>query len=264
MSQNRGAGGDARVEGMRRREVISLGSVALVSVLMPDWLATPARAQGVAVAEAEANLPLSVGYLEGSDGLPRLDRFTWKEIVEAGLSRRVVPAADTILGDQTLAGQSVRVTVHGFYPALPLARRLERVALVVWFPALDPALPQPLPFFAWEYKSDPARNVGQRVSFVVPLEHDGGLELALHAVGQPRGLTGASLAGVERRAMRTRFTVDWQTGRPRLQRGVYFLGIDPGAWSAARTLKPPGARPDMAFFSLLVSVEPAPEKLELQ
>jgi hypothetical protein len=228
-------------------------------VLVAPWVAPVARAQELLADEAEASLPLSVGYLEGSDLLPRLDRLTWKEIAAAGLSRQVVPAAEIAVGDQTLAGRSVRVTLHSFYPALPAAERLEKADLVVWYPAVDPARLQPLPFYAWSYGRRPGRNVGHRLSFAVPLELDGGLELALHAVGRPRGLPGASVTGSERRALRNRFTVDWQAGKPRLQRGVYFLGLEPGTWSRERTLPAPGAKPDMSLFSLLLSVEPLPE-----
>jgi hypothetical protein len=227
--------------------------VALVS----PWLAPLARAQEALFDAAEVALPLSIGYLEGSDALKRLDRLSGVEF--AGLSGRVVPANELAVGDQTLAGATVKVTVHGIYPALPAAQRLDSAALVVWYPALDPALVRAVPFYAWEYRRKPGRNVGQRLSFVVPLEWDGGLELALHAAGKPRGGVGSSVAGVERRAMRNRFTVDWAAGRPRLQRGVYLLGLDPDAFSTARTLPPPGSKPDMRLLSLALSVEPLAE-----
>jgi hypothetical protein len=249
--------------GPRRRDILALGSIALAA----PWLAPVARAQAALFDGAEAALsqgpetalPLSIGYLEGSDGLARIDRLTWEAILESGISRRVVPAAEMLVGDQELAGGSVRVTVHGFYPALPALRRLEKAALVVWYPPFVPELVAPLPFYAWEYRRKPGRNVGQRLSFVVPLEQDGGLELAFHAVGLPRGAAAASVAGVERRAMRARFTVDWTAGRPRLQRGVYLLGVDPGTWSTSGLLRGPRAKPDLNRLSLLVSVDPVAE-----
>jgi hypothetical protein len=60
----------------------------------------------------------------------------------------------------------------------------------------------------------------------------------------------------------TDFTVDWYGGRPKLQRGFYLLGLEPGVWRSPWDL--PGApearkRPPHDRCSLVVSFEGVPE-----
>jgi hypothetical protein len=53
---------------------------------------------------------------------------------------------------------------------------------------------------------------------------------------------------------RARFTVDWEEGVPKLQRGIYLLGFAP-VWEKAVALPPPGGRPRMDLLSIAMSVE---------
>ena len=54
------------------------------------------------------------------------------------------------------------------------------------------------------------------------------------------------------------FTVDWFAGRPKLQRGLYLLGLAPYTWDEKRTLPvvQPGQPRPLELLSLMLSFEP--------
>jgi hypothetical protein len=219
--------------------------------------------------------PLSVGYLEGSDLLGSLRGQPWRRGKAEGF--RVVPAAQMPLGDQNLALSTVEMRVHGLYPGLPPRRvsPFSTVVLTVFFPSFDPLHPDPFAFYSWQAKLWPGPSKSPPVKFLVPLRHDGGLEMVVEVYdGRPTGLgQGAArvlrgsvqppvTAPPELASLYTDFTVDWYGGRPKLQRGFYFLGLEPGAWRAPWDL--PGAlearkRPPHDRCSLVVSFEGIPE-----
>jgi hypothetical protein len=201
----------------------------------------------------------------------------WRRGGKAAGGYRVVPAAQMPLGDQNLALSTVEMRVHGLYPGLP-PRRLSpfsTVVLTVFFPSFDPLHPDPFAFYSWQAKLWPGPSKSPPVKFLVPLRHDGGLEMVLEVYdGRPTGLgQGAArvlrgsvqppvTAPPELASLYTDFTVDWYGGRPKLQRGFYFLGLEPGAWRAPWDL--PGAqearkRPPHDRCSLVVSFEGIPE-----
>lgn len=198
--------------------------------------------------------PMSVGFLEGSDQLSlHYDHMKWSipkrmSAAEAG-SLPVLPAEGLTLGDQRLAGGDVMLTVHGLYPADPAdCRGVEAIDLDVLFPAPDPAHPVPARYQAWSFRR-PGPNPSPPVSFRVPLGNDGRLDIVLRAVCQEGGV-------LVQRHFQTSFTADWQQGRPKLQRGIYVLGVRPGVWGASIDL--PGAKQlprKSALCSVVVSVE---------
>ena len=160
-------------------------------------------------------------------------------VTAARFGIEVVPAAGLGIGDQTLAGESVRVRICGLYPGVPGAKAATVDAVTLWvlFPSPDPELPEPLPFLAWSYDRRP-ENVAAPLSFTLPLEIDGGLELSLSVVSRrdrrPSRTPAGPGAGRQRRSsaavarqFATRFTVDWERGLPRLQRGIFLLGLAP-------------------------------------
>jgi hypothetical protein len=218
-------------------------------------------------------LPLSVGYLEDSDGLPSLRTEPWRSSDASAL--RVVPAAAMALGDQSLVQRVVEMTVHGLYPALPPRSQawFSTVVLTVFFPSDDPLHPGPLPFYSWQAKLWPGPNVGQRLRFLVPVGRQGGLELVAEvfdgwptAAGQraARVLRGGGerqapvSQPIELTSLYGDFTVDWYEGRPKLQRGFYFLGLAPDAWAGEWEL--PDARlglksQPLERTSIVVSIE---------
>jgi hypothetical protein len=256
-----------RSRGLNRRELVALSAAAGVAQSFAGTSALFAAATPPTVR------PMSVGFLENSELLRVVRSSAWQA---ARFERTVLPASELPLGDQQLAGESVRLTVHGFYPALRnLATGGVRSAmLIVNFPSPDPARPAPLPFYAWGFSLRPGVSKGQRVSFDVPLGVvDGGLDLALEVSPTNRGVARALglLAGAPPEAavmeataaqsgrlrFETRFTVDADPGRPKLQRGAYFLGLAADTWSRATTLPGQGSGPRPDLLSLVVSVAPA-------
>jgi hypothetical protein len=252
---------------LRRRDFLVLGAAGALA----PWLggvahaAETARAVGVTTAE-----PMSVGYVNGSGELPRLSRASWAlstDMAAAGEQPlEVLPAAGLDLGDQELAGGDVKLRVQGLYPSTPAGcRGVEEVDLDVFFPSPDPAFPKPLRFMAWSFRRRPGIDISPPLSFRVPLALDGGLTLALRVAyrGEGRDLAQRVLQGspVIERLYRTSFTVDWQAGRPKLQRGTYLLGVRPAIWDASTALPRATAGSRAAdFCSVVLSVEPiAPE-----
>jgi len=186
---------------------------------------------------------MSVGYLNGSDELPELVHFPWNapERVDPTRAFEVVPAVDLITGDQELAGADVRIKIHGIYPSAPAAcKGVDSIDLDVLFPNPEPALSNPIPFMAWSFRRRPGIDVSPPVSFQAPLGWDGRLDLSLRATyrGEGGDLARRVLQGSPfiQRLYRTSFTVDWQAGRPKLQRGVYLLGVRPDVWSSGKRL----------------------------
>jgi hypothetical protein len=246
--------------GLGRREFLVLSAAGILT----PWLGRAAEAavplSGSAAIVAPP-VPMSIGYVEGSDVWKSLRRLPWDDVqaayaaAAAGVEpsrSQVISATDMPLGDQKLASTVVKVTVHGFYGgAIKKRETLDAIDFDVYFPSPDPAFPKPLPFHAWSFRRLPAPNVGHRLSFNVPLDLDGGLALSL-IVGQ----LGASL----RQRYTTNFTVDANSGRPKLQRGIYLLGLGPAVWKSEATLPAYGetARPDLR--SLVISIDDRPKQ----
>jgi len=205
---------------------------------------------------------MSIGYVDGSDAWKSLRRLPWDDAqtAYAALSQglepprsQVVSATDMPLGNQNLASTVVKMTVHGLYPGGAVRKKetLDAVDLDVFFPSPDPAFPKPLPFHAWSFRRLPAVNMGHRLSFNVPLGLDGGLALSL-VVGE--------LGAAVRRRYDANFTVDPGTGRPKLQRGVYLLGLGPAVWKSEATLPAYGETARLDLRSLVVSIDDKPKK----
>lgn len=194
------------------------------------------------------------------------------------MRHQTVSARALDLGDQNLANTTVRVTVHGLYPAIDpqLEEDLDGAWLEVLVPDPDPLAGKPLVFIAWGMSCRPGPSLGARSSFVVPLGLDGRLDLRLRvrpassSTGEsaPRGLAtrrlgpGLALPTVPMDILTASFTVDWESERPKLQRGVYLLGLAPGTWERSRTLPGPGSSPPLHLRSLVLTLEEvAPEEL---
>ena len=256
-----------------RREFLTLTSTGLAAFAVGGL---GAAAQAPASAGKQATVePLSVGYVDGSDRLADLRQLPWLAGVAGGdgvagngdrFGIEVVPAAGLGIGDQTLAGESVRVRICGLYPGVPGGKSATVDAVTLWvlFPSPDPALPEPLPFLAWSFDRRP-ENVAAPLGFTLPLELDGGLELSLtvavgetpigRRLGQTLGGRGGPPPAVAHQLV-TRFTVDWEPGLPRLQRGIFLLGLAPGTWDQPVALPAPGEPLRPELLSLVVAVEP--------
>lgn len=248
--------------GLRRRDFLTLGSAGLVSLCLGDlaW-AAPSPAGG--------SLPLPVAYLDGSAqvrDLKHLPRGVRRPaaVAGSGLARldaamepMEVVAADRMLsGDTSLVGRPLRLRIHGLYPPAALNpkrwRELpEAIDLDVIFPPPDPVFPAPLPFHAWSFRKSPGWNASPPVSFVFPLDWYVYPELVMTVT--PAG-------GGHPVRMTARFTLDQESGQPRLQRGLYLLGFRPGPWREEGSLQKLGGRTPAELFSILVSLEPEGEE----
>lgn len=251
--------------GLSRRRFLTLGAAGVAA----QWLALPARAATLAGLGLRADEPLSVGYLDGSEQLAWLDFLPW-EFDREDWRWRIVPAASLPSGDPFLAVSGVRVTIHGLYPrpAEDEAHLLPELAhLSVLY---DPELPgdPPLVFHAWGLsRRHGGLSVGQRVSFVAPVHREDGLSLTIE-VEQPimvdsgpgeggarRRAAGSGLPG--RRLLRAgALSVGGEDVRPRLVRGIYFLGLSAGAFERPVETPRPRARVPGAMRSLVISIEP--------
>jgi hypothetical protein len=171
---------------------------------------------------------------------------------EERLGFQVTPARALPLGNQNMASTEALINVHGLYPSGAWGKRetLESVDLEVYFPNPDPAVSTLLPFHAWSFRRLPARNAGQRLSFNIPIGVDGGPQISL-IVGRQ--------GEAQRRRYDANFTVDWSSGRPKLQRGIYLLGLGPAVWDSPVSLPAPGERQRIDLRSVVISVETSPK-----
>lgn len=268
MSDREGQGTTAssarRLRGLSRRRFLTLGAAGVAA----QWLALPARAATLAGLGLRADEPLSVGYLDGSERLGWLDFLPWQYDRE-DWRWRIVPASSLPSGDPFLAVSGVRVTIHGLYPR-PAEGEEDTLPELAHLSVLyDPELPgdPPLVFHAWGLsRRYGGLNVGQRVSFVAPVHREDGLSLAME-VEQPVVVDSVAGGGARRRVAASALpgrrllragalSVGGEDLRPRLVRGIYFLGLSAGAFERPFDTPRPGARVPAGMRSLVISVEP--------
>jgi hypothetical protein len=267
---------------LRRRDFLALGSVAALTPVVAPWFARPAGATtlagaltGPAEAGADAErlsgghppapvsqpLPLSVGYLEGSELLHNLRKLQ-PDLQVLTVERRgstftagrhIQPSHRYPAGDPSLVGGAVRMTVHDLYPRrLPDGAAAEQwpvaIDLDVMVPLLDPPAGSTALFHAWSYRRLPAEDRSARVSFVLWPDWYSDLGIAMRVV--PPG------AGSEPRLLQTRFTLGNDEGRPRLLKGIYLLGLEPNTWEEDVELPDDPAQVPTEQLSVLVTIEP--------
>ena len=247
---------DRRVD---RRTFVAWSSVGLLA----PWVAPLAAeaAESALAGVVAPTLPLSVGHIEGSDGIRSLRRLNATirrpgriddDSPEADVFR-VVPAHELPIGDTGLIGKPLRIRLHGLYPpsvALhkhwrELPRRFE---LDVLFPSPNPETQPPRRFLAWtfERRSYAWRN-SQTVAFNYPIDWQALPAFELRTIGADRVA----------RSFSTRFTLDTESGLPRLQRGLYLLGLQPDAWATSLSLADLGRALPPERHSFLIAVESA-------
>lgn len=241
---------------LRRRDFLTLGSAGLLSPLFGNL----AWAESLApVAQA---IPMSVGYIEGSEAyrnfkrLPRkVRRPTLQDMnEEAEASPVIVPAQDLFQADTSMPGRPLRIHVHGLYPpvALEFKRRREvprAIDLEAVFPSEEPAVPGPFRFYVWGLRQTLGWNPSPPVIFRFPLDW----QVLPQFVLRVREADGTS------RVLRTRFTLDNESGRPKLRRGVYLFGLGAGAWNREARLTDFAKIAPPEMFSVMVSMDPEPE-----
>jgi hypothetical protein len=243
----------------RRRDLLAFGSAGLLAPLFGNlaW-AEPLTTQA---ATAPRPLPMSLGYIDGSEGYRSFKRLPRKvrrptapsEEDEASASPVIVPAESLFQSDTSMPGLPLRVHVHGLYPPVALEARRHRdvppaIDLEAIFPSPDPAFPAPLRFFVWSLRQTPGWDPSPPTSFRFPLDWQVLPQLTLRVRGED-GVT---------RVLTTTFTVDNEPGKPRLRRGTYVLGLKPGVWSREVKVSDLASRVAAGMFSVLVSFESEP------
>jgi hypothetical protein len=206
--------------------------------------------------------PMSVGYIDGSEEyrsfkrLPRVIRrpLLQKEGEEAEASPIVVPAEILFKADTELPGRPLRIHVHGLYPpvALEAGRRREvplAVDLEAVFPSPDPAFPTPLRFYVWGLRQKPGWDPSPPTSFRFPLEWQ----------VLPQFILRVWRSDGTHHVLRTRFTLDDETGRPKLRRGVYLFGLGTGSWRQEARLSDFARIAPAEMLSVMVSMDPETE-----
>jgi|GEM_PF-1256609 len=267
---------------LRRRDFLALGSVAALTPVMAPWFARSAGAAtlpGPLTGPADAGaapqgqpagnpamqvLPLSVGYLEGSELLQNLRKLQ-PDLQVLTVQRRggtftagrhILPSHSYPSGDPSLVGGAVRMTVHDLYPRrLPDGPAAEQwpaaIDLDVMVPLLDPPAGSTARFQAWSYRRLPAEDRSARVSFVLWPDWYSDLGLVMRVVP-----AGAGSAGGHPRLLKTRFTLGNDQGRPRLLKGIYLLGLEPNTWNDDADLPDDPAQVPPEKLSVLVTIEP--------
>lgn len=233
-----------------RRELLVAGGALALS---PGWALAATTKRETAAAAA-----LSVGYLLGSDALAT-PRWPVSVPLEADEERPfaaesiVVPAFSLPAGDPRLAAGSVRIRVQGLLAGpergVTPPREIDLDVLV------RDELGRQLPFHAWSYRR--ASGASSPIRFRSWLDEYDPLVLEVRVDGaagdrRPTDRTAIPDSGVRRRA---RLTLGKEGDVPRLQAGVYFLGLTEGAWDLERYL--PGEEEPFpaALASLVMTVE---------
>jgi hypothetical protein len=244
--------------GLRRRDFLILGS----TLALTPWFSDLALAQAL-LTDTAAVRPLSVGFLEGSREVSDLrDLSIWlrQPVIakgaqwEDGEVLRIVPAAELFQGDTELVGRPLRLRIDGLYPPAALVRQRWKelplaIDIDVLFPPPDPAVSQePVRFSAWSFRRRPGWNPSPPVRFTFPLDWQALPEIEMRVV--PAG-------GLPPVTLRTRFTLDGEPGRPRLQRGLYLLGTAPGGWRSPVPLQGLARTAPLELVSVMMSIEPA-------
>ena len=256
---------------LRRRDFLALGSLAALTPVMPAMFERAAGASELAGAAAQPAperrpapqpiLPLSVGYLDGSEQLENLRKLapdlTALTVVRRGnvftTGRRMMPSHRYPSGDPRLVGGALRMTIHDLYPrTLPAGAAKRRwpaaIDLDVMVPLLDPPRGSTARFQAWSYRRLPAEDRSARVSFVLWPDWYSDLSVVMRVV--PPG------ANSQPRLLQARFTLGADPGRPRLLKGIYLLGLDRGTWEEEIDLPDDPAQVPAELTSVLMTVEP--------
>lgn len=221
--------------GTNRRTFIAGGAVVAGSLLLRGELG--ATNGGLATLAAAAGPRIGVGYVEGSD-----TATTLAEALTSG-PRRIVPASS--LTPSGLSNQPVSMMVQGLTPGTTpdSTCSYSNVYLDAHIAAPDRrSQDATIPFYAWTFRRSPSPMASGRIRFVI---------------GSSRGLrVGFSLVASSAEPSTTVFTSGSERALPKLQAGIYLLGLDAGAWQDA-SMSP--SLDDTAWrdlASMVVAVQP--------
>jgi hypothetical protein len=208
--------------GLSRRGLL-VGGSALIGALVLGSDLTPAP-DGLQKLLSSGAPRIPIAFLEGSEAMTSLAAALSAGAVRAVPASAIAPAS-------ALAGEAVRMTVHGFTPGLGgQDTPFDSVYLDSLIPAPDAAhAGTTIPFYAWTYRRTPASSTG-RSRFVIGSER--GLRVGLSLSTLPA----AAAANDARREAISVFTSGRDRDLPKLRPGVYLLGLDDGLWHDRRTV----------------------------
>lgn len=222
---------------LSRRSFLAGGGAVLGAALLlgPNGVPRPGALTRLAYSGGRR---LSVGYVEGSDGVAAAEAGAL--LTTAGT--RVVPAASLRAAHRAFTDGSATIGVGSLTP------HAGRDDLTAYLDALVApprgAGDQPLPFYAWTARPGAA---GRPVTFGTAVAAQPTLGFSL-AVRGAAGTTGESIAV---------FTGGRERDLPKLRPGLYLFGLDEGTWATSRRL--PGDDPAAwaGLASLAVTVHAA-------
>ena len=248
-----------------RRQVLASGAALATVSAFAGFDARPAAAA------LETQEALSVGYLAGSETAPNLRRLyltALRNERRKGMEEiRIVPAGE-LPGDPRMQGLSVRMAIMGLYPSKSLDKSALPAAIDVDVLSAHPygEKLEPLRHFAWSFRAkpwnesppirfrsyaEPDRGFGFEILERASVSKAGSAALRLLAGGRD---TKAVTPAVRRSGW---FAFGRESAQPRLQRGVYLLGLRKGAWDQEAVLTVSAARDALARLSIVVLVESA-------
>ena len=203
---------ESSAAGTSRRTFLAAGTAVVAGSLLFNGELGSGNG-GLAAMVAAGGPRIGVGYLEGSAGASTLDAAL------AVGSTRIVPASS--LRPAGLSNQAASLVVHGFTPGTS-----PDASCAYSNTFLDAHVASPdrhsedatIPFYAWTFRRSPAPMASGRSRFVI---------------GASRGLrVGFSLVASDSATATTVFTSGSERALPKLQPGIYLLGLDADAWSA--------------------------------
>jgi len=204
---------ESSTAGTSRRTFLAAGTAVVAGSLLFNGELGPGNG-GLAAMVAAGGPRIGVGYLEGSNGAAGLT-----SALAAGASR-IVPAASLRSGG--LSNQAASLVVHGFTPGTA-----PDASCAYSNTFLDAHVASPdrhsedatIPFYAWTFRRGPAPMASGRSRF---------------AISSSRGLrVGFSLVASDSAPATAVFTSGSERALPKLQPGIYLLGLDAGAWKTA-------------------------------
>lgn len=210
----------------RRREFLVMGSAAAVGLA-----ATSLKSD--TLSDGSTPMPLlSVGYWNGSpDELTR----------DAGRRHLVVPADRLVAGDDSLANETARVTVHGFWRGAAHREPLT-LGLRAHYAASE------IPVIAWSWR--PGMRAANQVKLEMPVGET--LDFTLERMNSQPLPTRRIADWMGRRKTSSRAELAPMTSRSgapgiKLRRGVYFFAVREHegeaipSWSATSVVSRPDA-----------------------
>ena len=201
--------------GTNRRTFLMAGGAVLAGAVLLRRDLGPTNG-GLSALVAAAGPRIGVGFVEGSAGARSL-----ADALATG-SRRAVAASTLRSGG--LSNQAAALSVHGFTPGISADAccTYDTVLVDAHIPSPDPyAKDATIPFYAWTFRRTPLAMASGRSRFVIAKSRGLRVGFSVDSGNGPASVV---------------FTSGSERQLPKLQRGVYLLGLEAGAWQQPHAL----------------------------